>query len=367
MLIQSQNDNVNNDEWAERCAYWTELTQLEIPTRKRREQQSQPLILTGHGLSIRVDKGRLLIRDGITHYPQQRQEHVFFKGSLDIPPRIILLDGFGTITLDALDWIAEQNSALIRVKWNGQFFSLISNGGQAADPVKFAWQIKAREDEGEKLTFYLPLMEGKLANTLGTLADYLSPSAAKERAIEKIRLYLHRLQNDPPNKLKMLLGIEAQVASLYFAAWRELKINWKTSRRYPIPNEWRSFYSRGSLKMKNKGGANIFATHPVNAMLNYAYTVLLGQTQLQVIADGYDPMLGVIHTRSRSQHGPPRPSFAIDMMEPMRPVVDRVILKLVAEERFSGADFDLQSNGVVRLNPELARIIAQRNPSNLGL
>ena len=111
--------------------------------------------------------------------------------------------------------------------------------------------------------------------------------------------------------------------------------------------------------MKNKGGANIFATHPINAMLNYTYTVLLGQTQLQVIADGYDPMLGVIHKRSRSLHGPPRPSFAIDMMEPMRPVVDRVILKLVEEETFMGADFDLQSDGVVRVSPELIRSVAR--------
>ena len=176
-------------------------------------------------------------------------------------------------------------------------------------------------------------------------------------ALEKIRLYAHRLQNDPPNKLKTLLGIEAQSASLFFAAWRELQIKWKASKRYPIPDEWRSFYSRQSLAVLNKGGANIFATHPINAMLNYVYTVLLGQMQLKAIADGYDPMLGVIHTRRRSSYGPPRPGFAIDIMEPMRPVVDRVILKLVAEETFSGADFDLQSDGVVRANPTLLRSI----------
>ena len=358
MLIQSENDNVNKDEWPERCAYWDKLVQLEIPARKRRERQSQPLILTGHGLSLGVDKGRLTIRDGTTHYPQKRREYVFFKGSLDIPPRIIVLDGFGTITLDALDWMAEQNIALIRVKWNGQFFSLIGNGGQAADPEKFIWQIKAREDEQEKRVFYLPLMKDKLANTLETISGYLPESTARDRALEKIRLYAHRLQNDPPNKLKTLLGIEAQSASLYFAAWRELQIKWKASKRYPTPDEWHRFYSRQSLAVLNKGGANIFATHPINAMLNYVYTVLLGQMQLKVIADGYDPMLGVIHTRKRSSYGPPRPGFAIDIMEPMRPVVDRVILELISKEVFSGADFDLQSNGVCRVIPELARLLA---------
>ena len=38
-------------------------------------------------------------------------------------------------------------------------------------------------------------------------------------------------------------------------------------------------------------------------------------------------------------------------MEPHRPVVDRGILKLIREEAFSGADFDLQSDGVVRVGP----------------
>ncbi len=95
-------------------------------------------------------------------------------------------------------------------------------------------------------------------------------------------------------------------------------------------------------------------------MLNYAYTVLLGQTQLKVIADGYDPMLGVIHKRSRSQYGPPRPGFAIDTMEPERPVVDRLVLNLIRERTFTGADFDLQSDGVVRVNPELARLVSSR-------
>jgi hypothetical protein len=38
---------------------------------------------------------------------------------------------------------------------------------------------------------------------------------------------------------------------------------------------------------------------------------------------------------------------------------DRAVLRLVAEETFSGADFQLQSDGVCRLNPELARRVVQ--------
>lgn len=356
MLLQADNLISEPDEWASRCNYWQTKADKQRKKRKRREKESHALILIGQGLSMNVDKGRLIVRDGLTHYPQKRREYVFYKGSLDLPSRILVIDGSGSITLDALDWLANQQTSLIRLRYDGTVSSVMSPSGYSSDPEKFAWQIRARDDDAERLKFYRPIMRKKLANAIETLEGFFKPSKPREAALTKLSDYVERIDNEPLT-LKSLLGMEAQAASLYFQTWRTIEINWKVTKRNPIPDEWLSFYSRGSLKMKNKGGANIFATHPINAMLNYAYTVLLSQTQIQVIADGYDPMLGVIHKRSRSLHGPTRPSFAIDMMEPMRPVVDRVILKLIDEETFSGADFDLQSDGVVRVNPELVKML----------
>lgn len=53
------------------------------------------------------------------------------------------------------------------------------------------------------------------------------------------------------------------------------------------------------------------------------------------------------------------PAFALDHMEPMRPVVDRAILRLINNETFTGAVFSIQYDGVCRLNPELARRLTQ--------
>ena len=47
-------------------------------------------------------------------------------------------------------------------------------------------------------------------------------------------------------------------------------------------------------------------------------------------------------------------------MEPQRPVVDRGILKLIQEHTFSGADFMLQPDGVVRVNLELIGTVLAR-------
>ena len=43
----------------------------------------------------------------------------------------------------------------------------------------------------------------------------------------------------------------------------------------------------------------------------------------------------------------------------MRPVVDRAVLQLISQTTFTGADFAIQTDGVCRLNPELARRVAQ--------
>src|SRR3954452_1927512 len=82
-------------DWARRCSHWHQLSVHALPPRRRRERSSKMLILCGHGVSLRVEGGTLLIKNGFTHYPQQRDEYRYFQGDLDRPARIIVLDGSG--------------------------------------------------------------------------------------------------------------------------------------------------------------------------------------------------------------------------------------------------------------------------------
>lgn len=354
--MQAQYSKLEVDEWAERCSYWIAQSEKQKPIRKRREKQKAPLILNGFGLSISVDKGRLVVRNGRTHFPQSQLAITYFKGSLELPPRIVIIDGAGSITLDAIDWLADQGIPLIRVKYDGSNASVMSPNGYAADPENVAWQLKARESEALKVEFAIPLTIQKLEAALVTLQDFLPASASRNRAIETVSSCLEFIRDGQADTVQRLRGQEGKAAYWYWRAWQHLDIKWKAGKRYPIPDEWRSFTARSSLNSSKKE-PNRNASHPVNAMLNYAYTALLTQTKIQAIADGYDPMIGVMHDQ-REKHKDNTPSFALDLMEPMRPVIDRVILRLIAEETFSGADFDLQTDGVVRINPEFARIIA---------
>jgi CRISP-associated protein Cas1 len=46
-----------------------------------------------------------------------------------------------------------------------------------------------------------------------------------------------------------------------------------------------------------------------------------------------------------------------DLMEPERPRVDRKVLDFVKSNVFEPADFVIRSDGVCRINPEMARTV----------
>jgi CRISPR-associated protein Cas1 len=355
-------DDTEDGGWGFRSRYW--LHQSKPTTRRRlRERETTPLMLTGHGLSLRVDKGCLLVRDGNTHYPAERREWRFFNSALDIPPAFVVLDGSGDISMDAIDWIGRHNIPLIRLRWDGQFASIVSSGGQAASPDKVRWQQETRDSSRERLKFAIEIVRQKARNTLQTLdGEHLPPGPLRNWARRNIETRLKSLEDSPPRTHSSLLGTEGSIAGDYFRVWSGLSLKWKLSKRRPIPLDWHTYKVRAALRhgivlKRGGGGYNRGATHPVNAMLNYAYTVLIAQTQCRLLLEGYDPTIGIIHEK-RALRGI-NPGLALDHMEPMRPVVDRAVLHLVNTITFSSADFSIQNDGVCRMNPELARRVAQ--------
>ena len=351
MLLDPQFDKSEiADEWAIRGDNWlTEATRM-TPPRKRRERNSNPLVITGQGASLRVENGALVVRDGFTHYPQKQVSHCFFPGSREIPERILLLDGSGSLSFDALSWLGEQSVALVRVKWTGDI-AIVANGtGYAADPAKVAWQRECNADQEKRIVYVADLIRSKLVASLDVLTSHLPQTGKCEVAIDYHRRAIDRLGNDDFADVRNVRGLEAQAASLYFRAWQGLPVEWTGGR--PVPGEWRTYDFRSSVTNGMKP-SNRCASHPVNAMLNYAYAVKQAHLQIQAIADGYDPTIGIFHHGRRGN-----PAFIFDRIEPERPKVDAAILSFIASRSFNAADFILRKDGVCRLSPQLARVVA---------
>ena len=339
-------------EWAERSEYW--IAESAKPKRKRRvrERNSKPLILTGHGTSLRIEGGSLLIKQGFTHYPQEAEQFRFFKGDLELPRIVILLDGSGTLSFDVLNWLGAQGVALARIKWDGSVAIFASGAGYCANSEKLKWQFELQSNETKRIEFAKGLIGQKLLNCAATLKAQFNPSERRERAIAKAEKGAAQLIGRRFSDMQEIRAIEGEAAVAYFATWREFQMQWKSEGRYPIPDSWRSYRSRSSV-LTGKKPANWKASHPLNAMLNYAYAVKGAKLQIQAVADGYDPYAGIMH-HARADF----PAYAYDLIEPERPLVDAKILGFVEGQKFSGADFVLRNDGACKLTPHLAKKIS---------
>ena len=212
---------------------------------------------------------------------------LFCYAALDIPPTIVVIDGSGDITMDAIDWLSRHRVPLLRIRWDGQFASIVTTGGQAANPSKVYWQQKTRENPCERLAFATNIIREKAANTLATM-EFLPRSPLWDRTCKDIATKAELLKRKPPRTFAHLLGIEGSIAGDYFRVWSGLSIKWRPLKRYPIPSDWSTYRSKVALRhgirlRADGGGYNRGATHPVNAMLNYAYAVLIAQTQIRLI------------------------------------------------------------------------------------
>jgi len=124
----------DDSNWATRCAMWQGRVERATARRTKRAKAYLALILAGHGVSLRVHGGALEIKNGLTHYPQSRDTYLFFRRDADLPERIILLDGSGSISFDVLSWLAEQKVNLIRIDWKGDIVCIAGASGYSANP-----------------------------------------------------------------------------------------------------------------------------------------------------------------------------------------------------------------------------------------
>jgi len=148
MPLDSLRQNQQADEWSERADHWIQATHKVKPRLGRaKRKERHPLVLTGHGVRLRINGGSLEVCDGFTHYPQKRREWRFFRGDADRPSRIVLVDVDGSTTFDVLAWLAEQEIPLSQVDWRGRAIALSGGGLGGADPglepVMYFWAAEA--------------------------------------------------------------------------------------------------------------------------------------------------------------------------------------------------------------------------------
>jgi CRISP-associated protein Cas1 len=335
--------------WSMRSQIWGDRLEKASMRRSKRTKAPPALTLAGNGVSLRIEGSTLAIRNGFTHYPQKQETYRFFKGDIDLPERIILIDGNGSISFDVLSWLSEQNVSLVRINWKGDIVCVSGASGYSANPHRVQWQMDTRGLPARRMEFSRSIITKKIEATIITLERSIIRSNKWERAMKSAYAGLTRLDEGLPETMTELRALEANCAASYFRSWGDIGIRWRGTTRRPIPEDWRTIGQRSSPLHQSR---NRHASHPVNAMLNYAYAALESQIRVKAVSEGYDPTIGIMHEGSDGSS-----KFIFDLMEPERPRVDRRVLDFVRSNVFDPADFVIRDDGVCRLNPEMARVV----------
>src|SRR5574341_395965 len=296
------------------------------------------LTLSGFGLRVAVDRGHLVVEYGIG---TQRRRGRFSRVSRDLK-RLIVLGHAGMVSFEALRWLHDVGTAFVQIGANGDLIAAAGPVGLNEPRLRRAQALAAQNGVG--LAIARNLLHEKLAGQVETLR-HMGASDEAAAAILAAQQALPRAVSSA--NLRVL---EANAAGVYWDAWRDLPVRFARRDESRVPAHWRTFGARGSLLT----GVPRKATNPANALLNYLYAIVEAEARLAALAVGCDPGLGLLHADIRS-----RDSLACDLMEPVRPAVDRFVIDTLSARVFRREEFFETREGVCRVLPPVTLLLAQ--------
>jgi CRISPR-associated endonuclease Cas1 len=297
--------------------------------------------LFGYGIQIRVDRGHLLLEDGIG--PERRQVRLPRVGHG--LRRLVVIGSDGMVSLAALRWLADQDAAFVMLERDGSV--LATTGPVRPSDAKLRRAQALALSSGAALRITRELISRKLTGQ-EQVARYKLLDSTTADAIAQFRKEVPTADSIPTIGL-----IESQAARAYWSAWSTLPVNFPKNDLSRVPNHWLSFRARVSPLT----GSPRLAANPPNAILNYLYSVLESESRLAAAALGLDPGLGVLHVDT-----PARDSLACDLMEPIRPQVDAYLLDWITRQPLKRDWFFEQRDGNCRLMGPFAVRLSETAP-----
>lgn len=227
----------------------------------------------------------------------------------------------------------------IPVTWHsygGWFYGHTVGNGHKNVELRTA-QYRASFDEGVCLRFAKDLVRAKILNCRTLLRrNWKGPDSSHETMIE--------LRDDSRRaarvrSLSVLLGVEGTAAARYFKAFPAM-----------ISEGVRAGHAAFDFKKRNRRPP----TDPVNALLSFTYSLLVGAWTVTLAAVGFDPFRGLYH---QPRYG--RPALALDLMEPFRPLLaDSVVVQVINNGEARATDFQAAAGAVTLTANGRRRLIA---------
>jgi CRISPR/Cas system-associated endonuclease Cas1 len=281
----------------------------------RERANVKPRILSlGPGGGLRAQGGALIAFDGETT--------LTYTKAAKPPLAIVLSSAGGFVSIEALRLCARAKIAVIALNRAHGLISIMG-AGAAANARLIRAQCALEPLPLARVIVAAKLNAMRCAGAVGDVTPFIG-GLVRAESVDAVRV------------------VEAQAAR---TAWPNPPLmKWE---RGSIPPEYKSAWL-ARTRVDARGRPKRRARHPVNAMLNAAFSVTAGRLAAYLAARGFAPPIGFLHNDKRGRY-----SLCWDCIEPLRPAIEARLFVFIQAQRFAASDFVRAPDGSIRLAPSL--------------
>lgn len=283
-----------------------------------RVQDALPLYIQSSGSYVKKDGGQLII--------EEKKQRVAQARYMDTSQ--VVLFGHSGISTPALHECFRQDIPVTFMSYGGWFIGHCVGTGHK-NVLTRTMQYQTSFDEKKCLRLARKLVSAKIHNCRTLMRrNWKSVDDLSDKAPPKL---ITAMKNDVAqaarvSTMSVLLGFEGNAARRYFESF----IGMITPDKREVTGGF-DFYGRNRRPPKD----------PVNALLSFAYSMLVREWTVALSAVGLDPYRGFYH---QMRFG--RPALSLDMMEPFRPLVaDSTVITVINNGEIKPDDFIVSAAG----------------------
>ncbi len=230
----------------------------------------------------------------------------------------VVLMGSVYVTTPCLHTLMERDITVSWHSFGGWFIGHTVGTGHKNVEIRTA-QYRASFDSGVCLRLAKGLVVAKIQNCRTLLRRNWKDGEAPETLMDQFKQDIDLARR--ASSLAELLGAEGNSAARYFGFFRKMLSRTADSRQ-----EFAFDFTKRNRRPP---------TDPVNALLSFAYTLLVRTWTVTLSGVGFDPYRGFYH---QPRYG--RPALALDMMEPFRPLIaDSSVIQAINNGEVRPTDF----------------------------
>lgn len=214
--------------------------------------------LFGYGASASVERGHLILNDGIgmnRRYGRLPRVRHGLK-------RLVVIGSTGMITFEALRWLSDQDAAFVMLERDGRV--LATTGPVRPSDARLRRAQSVAPQSSIAIEIARELIDQKLAGQETIARDDLRDSGAGQ-LIASARAALK-----DTSTMENIRYLEAQGGRAYWTAWRTVRVEFPKVDMHRVPEHWQIFGARISPLTHSPR----LAVNPPNAILNYLYAIL---------------------------------------------------------------------------------------------